>query len=197
MKAATPGALRNARAAASAQRGVVMFVALAVLILMTLAGLAMLRQMGGSVSIAGNLAFKQNATAVADRGTEIARAVVMAPAFDRSTTNAALGYYSSWHKDDADPASYFVAPAMTAPAPTIDAGNGNFVSYVIHRLCETPNLDANAPTQRCSRSGASVTTDKSLEGAQSKDASFLPYFRITTRVTGPRNTVSYIQVVRN
>jgi type IV pilus assembly protein PilX len=192
MKMATFKALKHGHSRAGTQRGVVMFVALAVLILMTLAGLAMLRQMGGSVSIAGNLAFKQNATSAGDRGTETARALVMAPAFDRSTTNAALGYYSSWQKDDVDPASYFVASA-----PTIDAGNGNFVSYVIHRLCETPNLDANAPTQRCSRSGDSVTTDKGVDGAASKDSSFLPYFRITTRVTGPRNTVSYIQVVMN
>ena len=37
---------------------------------MTLAGLALLRQMGAGTSIAGNVAFKENATSVADRGTE-------------------------------------------------------------------------------------------------------------------------------
>ena len=184
-------------APAARQRGVVMFVALAVLILMTLAGLAMLRQMGGAVSIAGNLAFKQNATAVGDVGTETARAVVMAPGFLRANTQPAAGYYSSWNRDDVDPASYFTAPAMTAPAPTFDAGNGNIVSYVIHRLCDTPNLDANDPAQRCSRSGDSSTTNKGVGGEASKDSSFLPYFRITTRIAGPRNTVSYIQVVMN
>ena len=39
------------------ERGVVLFVALIVLIIMTLAGLALLRQMGAGVSIAGNIAF--------------------------------------------------------------------------------------------------------------------------------------------
>ncbi len=195
---ATPSAVMNRGCRRSdKQRGVVMFVALAVLILMTLAGLAMLRQMGGSVSIAGNLAFKQNATSVADAGTEAARAVVMASAFDRSNTNADVGYYSSWPKADVDPASYFIAPALTAAAPTFDAGNGNTVSYVIHRLCEFPNLDANAATQRCSRSGDETTTNKGVGGSGSKNQTFLPYFRITTRVTGPRNTVSYVQVVFN
>lgn len=186
----------QASTSAPEQRGVVMFVALAVLILMTLAGLAMLRQMGGTVSIAGNLAFKQNATAVGDVGTETARAVIMAPAFDRTNTNAAAGFYSSWKKDDVDPATYFTDPALAVP-PITDAATGNSISYVIHRLCETANLDANDPAQRCSRSGDAGTTNKGAGGAASKDSTFLPYFRITTRVIGPRNTVSYIQVVLN
>ena len=170
-----------------------MFVALAVLILMTLAGLAMLRQMGGSVAIAGNLAFKQNATAVGDLGTETAYAMVMNPAFDRTNTNTAVGFYSSWKKDDVDPATYF---ANSSP-PIVDAATGNSITYVIHRLCETANLDANDPNQRCSRSGDSKTLNKGPAGETSKDDGFLPYFRITTRITGPRNTVSYIQVVMN
>ena len=86
MKAAFVLSLRSRRALfqhRSKQSGVVMFVALAVLILMTLAGLAMLRQMGSSVSIAGNLAFKQNATAAGDLGTETARAVRSPQAAER------------------------------------------------------------------------------------------------------------------
>ncbi len=199
MKAATVQALRPCSSLPRSplkQRGVVMFVALAVLILMTLAGLAMLRQMGGAVSIAGNLAFKQNATSAADVGTETARAMVMASTFDRTNTNAAAGYYSSWKKDDVDPSTYFSDPLL-AVTPIVDTVTGNSTIYVVHRLCETANLDANAPTQRCSRSGDSATTDKGTDGAASKSTSFLPYFRITTRVTGPRNTVSYVQVIMN
>ena len=59
-------------AAPRRERGVVLFVALIVLIIMTLAGLALLRQMTTGVSIAGNIAFKENATSVADRGAEVA-----------------------------------------------------------------------------------------------------------------------------
>ena len=56
-----------------AERGVVLFVALIVLIIMTLAGLALLRQMGAGTSIAGNVAFKESATSVSDRGVEWGR----------------------------------------------------------------------------------------------------------------------------
>jgi type IV pilus assembly protein PilX len=194
MKAAVSNLLKHGSSRATKQRGVVMFVALAVLILMTLAGLAMLRQMGGSVSIAGNLAFKQNATSVADIGTETALAFLRINTTLQSDQPAA-GYYSSWHKADVDPASYFVAPAAPVTPPTFDAGNGNSVSYVIHRLCELPNLDANAPTQHCSRTGVQKPGNSGYGGNVYGANTFAPYFRVTTRVTGPRNTVSYIQVV--
>ena len=69
---------RLLRASRRRQHGVVLFVALIVLIIMTLAGLALLRQMGVGTSIAGNVAFKENATSVADRGTEAARAWLIA-----------------------------------------------------------------------------------------------------------------------
>jgi type IV pilus assembly protein PilX len=196
MKSAVSNLLKHDSARAAEQRGVVMFVALAVLILMTLAGLAMLRQMGGSVSIAGNLAFKQNATSVADIGTETARAFLLTNGTLKSDQPAA-GYYSSWHKADVDPASYFVSPAATATPPTFDAGNGNTVSYVIHRLCELPNIDANAPTQHCARTGDEKPIDRGCCGGATQRSAVLPYFRITTRVSGPRNTVSYVQVVMN
>jgi hypothetical protein len=55
-------AFRRSRAG---QDGIVMWVALVVLIVMSLAGLAMMRQMGTGVSVAGNVAFKQNATSTA------------------------------------------------------------------------------------------------------------------------------------
>jgi Tfp pilus assembly protein PilX len=74
----------------------VLFVALIVLIVMTLAGLALLRQMGIGTSIAGNVAFKENATSVADRGTEAARAWLIANSAITANDSPVDGYYSSW-----------------------------------------------------------------------------------------------------
>src|ERR1700712_1198303 len=78
------------------ERGVVLFVALIVLIVMTLAGLALLRQMGAGTSIAGNVAFKESATSVADRGTEFARKWITDNYSSNATDAFAAGYYSSW-----------------------------------------------------------------------------------------------------
>ena len=165
-----------------------MFVALAVLILMTLAGLAMLRQMGGSVSIAGNLAFKQTATSVADVGTEAARAWFTTPLRNVNIDSAANGYYSTWSVN-VDPTTF---PWATAPSVS-DTATGNTVQYITHRLC-LKALDANAPTQQCSSEGGGGS-DKGGGGPGGFTTLTSPYYRVTSKVTGPRNTVSYIQVV--
>jgi len=164
-----------------------MFVALIVLVIMTLAGLAMLRQLGSGVSIAGNVAFKQNATNVADVGTEAARAWIIANALVLSHSVASAGYVSSWGTSiDPNAFDWSNAPVIT------DAATGNTVKYVIHRLCEVPNMNVNAA--RCSAQ-AGTSLDKGGGGGASSDPR--PYYRITTQVTGPRNTLSYIQVVMN
>lgn len=178
------------------QEGVVLFVALIVLIIMTLAGLALLRQMGAGTSIAGNVAFKENATSVADRGTEFANAWLVANYAITASDSIANGYLSSWGSG-VDP----VAFDWDGQAKTLtddQTQTGNTTRFIIHRLCETPNMSALDPAQRCSdstvlnagesRSGASYPGV--LPGTTTK-----PFFRITTRVDGPRNTVSYTQVL--
>ena len=89
--------------AARRERGVVLFVALIVLIIMTLAGLALLRQMSTGVSIAGNIAFKENATSVADRGTEVALQYLTLPTTALSADSLPDGYHSSWENGATDP----------------------------------------------------------------------------------------------
>ena len=175
------------RTAPRRQQGVVMFVALIVLVIMTLAGLAMLRQMGTGVSIAGNVAFKQNATNVADVGTEAARAWLIANALVLSNSVASAGYVSSWGAS-VDPSAF---DWSSAPVIT-DAATGNSVRYVIHRLCELPNTDVK--DARCSAQ-AGMSHDKGGGGGTPSDPQ--PYYRITTQVMGPRNTLSYIQVIMN
>jgi Tfp pilus assembly protein PilX len=69
---------RRGAVSARRQNGVVLIVALLVLITMMLAGIALMRQMNAGSSIAGNVAFKENATSAADRGIEVARQWLMA-----------------------------------------------------------------------------------------------------------------------
>lgn len=56
-----------------AERGVVLVIALIMMVTITLAGLALFRQVGLGAVIIGNLAFKQSATRAGDRGAEVAR----------------------------------------------------------------------------------------------------------------------------
>ena len=97
------------------------------------------------------------------------------------------GYFSSWGTS-ADPATF-----DWANAPVIsDAATGNAVRYVIHRLCELPNTEA-----RIAGCSAQPGTSRNKSGGGGVMSDPQPYYRITTQVTGPRNTLSYIQVVMN
>ena len=184
------------RGPARRQRGVVLFVALIVLIIMTLAGLALLRQMGAGTSIAGNIAFKENATSVADRGTEAARAWLMANSAITANDSVANGYLSSW-AGGVDPTAFDWAGSSRTLTDD-QAQTGNTARIIIHRLCATPNMSALDPAQRCSDFPV-INAGESRGGGGYPSVlpgtAPSPFFRVTTRVDGPRNTVSYTQVL--
>jgi type IV pilus assembly protein PilX len=178
------------------QKGIVLFISLVVLVAMTLAGLAMMRQLGSGVGIAGNLAFRQNATTAADLGVEVAQDwLVKQKAIDLGSNNVSNGYFATWPASF-DPVGNYSWDDTNSKLAGTD-GNGNTVRFVMHRLCSTLGLP-NAPGQQC------VTLDSSLspkakEGADAATVKILaaltPYFRVTTRTEGPRGTVSYTQVM--
>lgn len=179
----------------SKQRGVVLFVSLIVLVIMSLVAVSMVRQMTGGQIIAGNLAFKQNATAVADRSTEVARSFVSgATAATLDSNRVASAYYAS-APDIANPATPFVPEAYDwagASQSVVDAGNT--IQYVIHRLCPATGV---FETQECVARETSEGGEMggTSYGGGSVTKQLTPYYRITTRVTGPRNSVSYTQVI--
>lgn len=184
------------------QRGAVLFIALIVLVAMSLAGIALIRGVDTANLIAGNLAFKQNATHGGDWAVEEARTWLQGQA-------ATALYNSSADK------RYFAAMQsgldFTGTDPSridfdwggnsFDAGAdpaGNQVRYVIHRMCD---LAGNPGNVNCVRTTTGGTADSTKGGATYGGAA-LPstsqiYYRITARVTGPRNTVSYVQVMVN
>lgn len=179
------------------ERGVVMFVALVVLIVMTLAGLAMLRQMSSGVSIAGNIAFKQGATAVADAGIEAGRAwLTAAPTLDADVP--ANGYYATW-VGNVDPTSADWTPMWNAVPDALVTNSGS-VRWIVQRLCALPGPSSGG-AQQCSDSVPTSRGGGSKGGGSYGDTPTAltptPFFRVTARVVGPRNTVSYTQVVLN
>ena len=119
----------------------------------------------------------------------------MPPTCTRSTPTALPnGYYSSWNPT-VDPSRFDWSAARSA-AVALDAGTGNEVRYIVHRLCEVAGLPPDAPTQRCSQ-GPKAVAGESKGG--DPGGGFAPpaptVFPGHDRVAGPRNTVSYIQVV--
>ncbi|HPT49060.1 MAG TPA: hypothetical protein PLS67_11660 [Accumulibacter sp.] len=193
------------------QHGVVLMVALIILVAMTLAGVALIRSVDTGNVIAGNLAFHQAATNAGERSTQLAMVNWLAPgsAPNVSTLDedkAEQGYVAS----RVDPAAGVSWDAfwnalqikkIAAPTGGICPSDANAdiacnkVEYVIHRLCATngkPNTVNNPCTQP--PPGASSGSSQSV-GNSGNLASKQVYYRITTRIEGPRRTVSYIQTI--
>jgi type IV pilus assembly protein PilX len=183
------------------QGGAVLFIALIVLVAMSLAGIALIRSVDTTNLIAGNLAFKQNAIHGGDWGVEQARTWLQGqPA--ANLYNDVPGQYSAAMQTGLD------FTATDPSAPDFDWANNSFdpgpdpaanqVRYVIHRMCD---LAGNPSSVNCVRTSAGGTVGGTQGGATYGGAA-LPstsqiYYRITVRVTGPRNTVSYVQVMVN
>lgn len=183
------------------QRGAVLFIALIVLVAMSLAGIALIRSVDTANLIAGNLAFKQNAAHGGDWGVEQARTWLQAQAAT-DLYNDVAGRYAAAMQSGLDFTG--TDPSKTDfdwDGSSFDAGAdpaGNQVRYIIHRMCE---LAGNPGSVNCVRTTTGGTSGGTRGGATYGGAA-LPstsqiYYRITTRVTGPRNTVSYVQVMVN
>jgi Tfp pilus assembly protein PilX len=179
----------------------VLYIALVVMVVMMLAGVAVLRSVGAGQGVAGNLAFKQNATSAGDRGV-VAALAYLRPAAAASAPSAATlaadqsaaGYFASW-TPAFDPANFAWDTDPAVVEATANDGTGNRVRYVIHRLCRSPGaLEGNV----CVEVHDASTLEVAGGGASSSGIAPPPpppYFRVTTRVDGPRNTVSYTQII--
>jgi type IV pilus assembly protein PilX len=196
-----------ARTLRRAQRGAVLFIALIVLVAMSLAGLAMMRGVDTGAMIANNLAFKEGATMAADTGVEAARTWLLnnpgATLYNNQpgVTNGA-GYFATWQegldfiKGDADATNDFDWTANSVALATDAAGNQ--ANYVIHRMCDATGDPASINCIRVSSSTGSTSSSSKGAAAFGTYAISSPsqaFFRITVRVIGPRNTVSYVQAV--
>lgn len=187
------------------QRGNVLLIALILLVALSLAGIALIRSVSTSNMIAGNLAFQQATTHSADLGIENAVAFLEANSAGASTTlhnnnlSGAGTRYVALRQDPATGQSwdaYWNATLAGSGAVNTLAQDaaGNTVSFVIHRLCNATG----APVYPgCSSSPTDATSAGNSQGAGVVQLASprQVYYRITARVTGPRNTLSYVQVI--
>ena len=181
------------------QGGVVLFITLIVLVAMTLAGIALVRSVNTTNMIAGNIAFQQGATLSSDLGVETAIDWLQTnnTGVTLQTDNLGMGYVASLQ----DPAAgqtwdNFWANQLTGRVRTLAQDtSGNTPAYVIQRMCNTAGLPT-APATGCASSpvAATPTCSKSTPPI-CLSASSQVYYRITARVAGPRNTVSYVQAI--
>jgi Tfp pilus assembly protein PilX len=199
---------RLASAPRRGQQGVILFVALIVLVAMSLTGIALMRSVDTNLLVAGNLAFRQGATAAGDWGVESARSflrtTLQANKSALDVDNPAAAYYATW-QSNLDLYGTGVGTPFNWTGNSVLVGTdsaGNEVRYVVHRMCGGPG-SSTSPAANCIRTSASGNTSTvagSTQGATTYGSAALPaptsvYFRATVRILGPRNTLSYVQAV--
>lgn len=200
----------------AAQRGVVLFITLIVLVALALAALAMYRGSMGSTLVATNVVYKQAAINLADNGTQVATAAIL----QRSTTGGAAvenddgpnGYFAAvptndpnyadpsawdWTGADANAVVLTASQVCGADATCIANSGGLTVYYKIHRMCNLAgpyNSAANACALTIAADPAATGSSLGV-GATVFTGKPALYYRITTRVDGPRNTRTITQTM--
>jgi type IV pilus assembly protein PilX len=195
------------------QRGVTLFIALIVLVAMTMAAVAMMRSVDTATVVAGNIGFRQSAVNAADQGVQTAYAWLGANVGGAGISNDSFanGYASSvpageapdWYTNSASWANKFVVP-LSCPATGVVGKDcaGNAVSYVIHRLCPIANCAPNATcggiVNICGQTLSSTAV--SGEGVDQSAPNFFTtppatHYRVTVQALGPRSSIAYVQTM--
>lgn len=204
------------------QRGISLLIVLIALVIISFAATALLRSTDTATLITGNLAFKKAALASGDAAAEQALAWISDNGTGTTLQSdiPASGYYatsadscdltgSRTPQDSTDDVNWTTsatrANCVMVGLKVTPAGvaSGYSVSYVINRMCNATGdplsllaSDGFTP-MTCSRISGGSTTGSTRTGAYygnvALSGSSQVYFRITTRVTGPRGTVRYLQ----
>jgi Tfp pilus assembly protein PilX len=171
--------------AARAQRGVTMIVVLVLLTVMLLGGMALARMTEVGTLASGNAAYREASLQASEVGVNAAYAAVRALANENS--NSGNWYYAVTQAQDA----HGVPTVSFDAAPEVVVGAYS-ARYVVDRVC-TGALPVTDPLRQCL-----VKQVPQLESATDREKADPPtarQFRITVRVTGPKDTRAWVQAL--
>ena len=192
-----PGSRRTARP--QHQRGVIMIITLIALVILMIGGVALVRSFDTSMLLSGNLAFKRDLVNQGERGMAQAITALTSGTLasdptrqnDLASSNYSATVLPTDLRSGIPLALFGDDPTFTAAWTAGDITDAQVtIRYVIDR--------------QCSASGAyDASTCNSMVGvaADASGSNFLkkagggtrPVYRISVRVTGPRNTQAFLQ----
>jgi type IV pilus assembly protein PilX len=212
--------VRAGRGVRARQKGVSLLIALIVLVIMTLAGIELMRSVDTTNIIAGNLGFQQAATHSGDAAIETAIAWLQTQSSTQLQSDiCGSGYHASYTPVQEPPVSTSantqtwsqwwntVAGQGCITAFTATDPAGNQWAYTINRMCSYPGASQDGPVlvggvtqyQYCSAPPFAVASSTAINdqapGSPPLNAPPQVYYRITANITGPRGTSSYIQAI--
>ena len=191
-------------APASRQRGIVVFVALIAVVLMSLAAVALMRSVHTNTLVVGNIAFRQAAQAMAAAAVEKAVYEMFPPTAvipDLKVHNAARNYYASVQPNqDSMGVPQLLQGNLGAYAGQIIRDSTDPViaitaRYVIERMCDDDALGLDATQKDCEMIPPKQSPAKETNLKKGIVLPRIPYYRMTVRVDGPGNSVAYSQAM--
>lgn len=201
------------------QRGIVLFIAMVALVVMSLASVALIRSVDTNSLITGNLSFKQTSMISSSYGIESLSDFLGNRASDFAyVSDPSNGYYALCTATQSSPANICDgalllqdatwqagATSRLADGLQIAAGidaYGNTIEYIVERMCSsfdpvaTPAGSATNATcllaRRAKGGGSQIGVSEPKAGGPLL-VTDLPIYRVTVRVRGPKNTTSFVQ----
>lgn len=186
------------RCAARPQRGIVMFIALIAMVVLSLAGIGVVRSVDTSASVAGNIAFRQASIVAVNRAIEesvdaIYKSKTIA---DFNADDLPHNYYASLQageKPDGTPAVLAgpYPPSGFTLAYYTDPTTGLEVRHIIERVCNAPGAQT---VGRCDLLPPKVSPAGTDNEYKRIPIPSIPNYRVSVRVDLPNtNTTTVAQ----
>ena len=211
-------AVRTPPKSARRQRGVVLFIALIAMVVLTLAGVALIRSVDTTGSVAGNIAFREAALAAANLSLEKAvDALFISKTVNPELDDLGHHYYAKLQvveKPNGVPAllsgtyatmsaayTGALGPPDVYPATMAYPASNAEVRSVIERICATgtpvpPSLTAAQKLQYCDELAPKLSFGRTSMKLTGVTLPPYPLFRITVRVDLPgTNSAAYAQTM--
>lgn len=194
----------SSRGPREAQRGVVLLYCLIALVILMVGGVAVVRSFNSTLFGAGNIAFKrdmvnQGERAVATVMAQFSGSGAFATSAATAKSNPGLNYSAKQLPANSKgiPLALIGSTdvSVATGAPISDADSHTEIRYVVDRLCTSEGSAASlgaggciyAPANSQVTGGSSTQAETALAPAQA------PMYRLTIRVTGPRDTQVFLQ----
>jgi type IV pilus assembly protein PilX len=196
-----------ARAGGRQERGAILLIALLVMLLMSIGAIALVTATNSSNLSVGNLAFRQASILPANFAVEQATAALFKDAnngtpmiADSRVDDPSQNYYAtsaSWDNKHGIPQPLQTKSSARALKVQFKDQADNDITYVIERMCN-PAAAVIPVDKKATSAWCDMLPPKQAPGTTSNDpplfaAATLPYYRVTVRIDGPKNTTSFVQ----
>jgi Tfp pilus assembly protein PilX len=183
------------------ERGVVVFVALIAVVLMSLGAVALMRSVHTSTLVVGNLAFRQAAMSMSTSAVETAVYDMFPPTkqiADLRNDDLNRNYYASVQPGEnalGVPAALQSVGAYPGMMKVLSDGAGNSARYVIERMCAASAVGKFANGIECEM--IPPKQSQASHGMEREELTLprVPYYRLTVRIDGPNNSVTFAQAM--